>query len=205
MTKLLIATGNAGKVREYRALLSDTGLELTWPGREQLNVVVDEVGDTYEENARLKAEAYAQASGLWALADDSGLEVDALGGAPGIRSARFAGEGAQDQDRYLLLLEHLAGTPPDARGARFRCVIALASPRGDVWLCEGTCEGVIATSPSGVGGFGYDPVFFIPELGRTMGELCPEVKNRISHRAKATQQVARHLGELRACGELADA
>ena len=205
MNRLLIATGNAGKIREYQVLLRDVGVELTWPARENLHVVAEEVGATYAENARLKAEAYAQASGLWALADDSGLEVEALEGAPGVRSARYAGEGALDQDRYQLLLERLAGTPNGSRGARFRCVIALASPRGHVWFREGCCEGMIATSPSGGGGFGYDPVFYIPELGCTMAELPAAEKNCISHRARAAQQIVSLLGELRKSWALADA
>ena len=205
MNKLLIATSNMGKVREYQALLRDLDAELTWPLRENLQMEVEETGDTYAENARLKAEAYAASSGLWTLADDSGLEVDALGGAPGVRSARYAGEAASDRERYRLLLERLAGTPPEKRSARFRCVIALASPAGRVWFREGSCEGVITAVASGEGGFGYDPVFCVPELGCTMAELPQEEKNQISHRARAARGIVSLLGELRRRGFLGDA
>ena len=190
MTKLLIATNNAGKVREYRELFAGLPVELTWPAREGLSLEVAETGATFAENARLKAVAYAQASGLWALADDSGLEVDALDGAPGVYSARYGGPGLSDEGRYRLLLEQLAQVPTPRRSARFRCVIALASPEGEVWTREGTCEGVIAGEPRGEGGFGYDPVFHLPELGRTMAELSPQKKNRLSHRARAAAAMA---------------
>jgi XTP/dITP diphosphohydrolase len=159
--------------------------------------VVTESGDTYEENARLKALAYAKLSGLTTLADDSGLEVDALDGAPGVRSARFAGQAAGDADRVGLLLTRLEGVPGERRTARFKCVIAIASPEGSVEICRGECEGIIALGPSGASGFGYDPVFFIPEAGKTMAELPMEAKNRISHRARASQQARDVLQRLR--------
>ena len=151
---------------------------------------VEEVGETLEENAALKARTYAQHSGLWALADDSGLEVDALGGAPGVRSRRFAGEGASDADLVRELLRRLNGTPWEQRAARFRSVIAIASPQGQLHSCQGACNGVIGLQPRGEGGFGYDPVFYISEMGCTMAELSLEEKNRISHRAVAARAAA---------------
>jgi len=189
MMKLLIATHNPGKVREYEKLLAGLPLELTYPAQEGLDIEVAETGGSFAENARLKAAAYARASGLLTLADDSGLEVDALGGEPGIRSARYAGSGASDEDRYRLLLEKLQGVPWDKRTARFRCVIAVATPAGQVYTAEGTCEGIIAFEPQGEHGFGYDPVFYLPEHGMTMAELPPETKNRISHRARAAHNI----------------
>ncbi|MBM4465139.1 MAG: XTP/dITP diphosphatase [Chloroflexi bacterium] len=189
MMKLLIATHNPGKVKEYQALLAGLPLELTYPAQEGLDIEVTETGESFAENARLKAAAYARASGLLTLADDSGLEVDALGGEPGIHSARYAGNGASDEERYRLLLEKLPGVPWEERTARFRCVIAVATPAGQVHTAEGTCEGIIAFAPQGEHGFGYDPVFYFPEHGMTMAELPPETKNRISHRAKAAHNL----------------
>ncbi len=185
--KLLIATNNPGKVKEYEDLLASLPLVLTDLSQEGLDLEIEETGKSFAENARLKALAYAQASGLLTLADDSGLEVDTLGGEPGVRTARYAGEGASDEDRYRLLLSRLEGVPWEERTARFRCVIALAEPEGEVYLTEGTCEGIIAFKPRGEHGFGYDPVFYLPQYSRTMAELAPEEKNRISHRARAAQ------------------
>lgn len=196
MIKLLVATNNPGKVREYEALLKGLPLTLTYPAQEGIDVEVKETGSTFAENARLKAAAYAGASGLLTLADDSGLEVDALGGEPGTRSARYAGQGASDEDRYRLLLSKLEGVPWERRTARFRCVIAVTTPQREVRTAEGTCEGVIAFEPKGGHGFGYDPVFYMPEHGQTMAELEPEVKNRISHRARAAEGARRILQEL---------
>jgi XTP/dITP diphosphohydrolase len=196
MIKLLVATNNPGKVREYEALLRGLPLTLTYPAQEGIDIEVEERGSTFAENARLKAAAYAKASGLLTLADDSGLEVDALGGEPGTRSARYAGQGASDEDRYRLLLSKLEGVPWERRTARFRCVIAVAEPQGAVRTAEGTCEGVIAFEPRGGHGFGYDPVFYMPEHGQTMAELEPEIKNRISHRAQAAERGRRILQEL---------
>lgn len=196
--KLLVATHNPGKVREYRELLASLPVELTWPGELGLKVEVEENGETFAENAVRKALAYAQASGLWTLADDSGLEVDALGGAPGVRSARYAGPGATDEDRYHLLLRRMEEVPEGRRQARFRCVIALANPQGQVWTAEGTVEGVIIREPRGSGGFGYDPVFYMPEVGCTMAELRADQKNRISHRARAAEAIRPILARLAA-------
>jgi XTP/dITP diphosphohydrolase len=196
MIKLLVATNNPGKVREYQALLRGLPLTLTYPAQEGIDIEVEETGSTFAQNARLKATAYARTSGLLTLADDSGLEVDALAGEPGTRSARYAGQGASDEDRYRLLLSKLEGVPWQQRTARFRCVIAVARPQGEVHTAQGTCEGVIAFEPRGEHGFGYDPVFYVPEHGQTMAELEPEVKNRISHRARAAEGARRILQEL---------
>ena len=195
MTKLLVATNNKGKLREYRQLLGDLPLELTSPQEEGIELEVEETGGSYRENAILKATAYARASGLLTIADDSGLEVDALNGEPGIFSARY-GNLPGDEERYRLLLRRLEGIPWPKRTARFRCVIALAWPGGETRTFEGVCEGVIAFEPVGKHGFGYDPVFYLPELGRTMAQLTPEEKNRISHRARAAAQLKRFLTSL---------
>jgi len=183
--KLLIATRNRGKKREYAGLLQ--GLEVELIGLDDLGVTktIKEDGASYTENALLKARGYAAATGLLTLADDSGLEVDALDGAPGVLTARYAGEGATDEQRYLLLLEQLKDVPHEHRTARFRCVIALAWPDGRVEITEGVYEGLITREPRGEHGFGYDPVFYVLEYGCTMAELPPEIKNRISHRARA--------------------
>lgn len=185
--KLLIATHNQGKKREYARLLCGLGLELTTLNEVGIHTDVVEDGATYSENALLKARTYAALSGMLTLADDSGLEVDALGGAPGVHTARYAGAGADDRQRYSLLLHNLQGVPDAERTARFRCVIALAWPNGRTAVVEGTCEGRIAHEPRGANGFGYDPVFFVPEHDCTMAELPEEVKNRISHRARAAE------------------
>ncbi len=188
--KLLVATHNQGKVREYRALLGDLPLDVTYLDAEGITVDVEETGTTFAENAILKARFYAGFSGLWTWADDSGLVVDALGGAPGVYSARYAGPGASDADRYRKLLAALAAVPWAERTARFCCTVALARPAaagGLVETADGACEGVIAFGPAGDNGFGYDPVFYMPEHGATMAQLDAEVKNRISHRARAAE------------------
>jgi XTP/dITP diphosphohydrolase len=193
--KLLVATHNAGKVSEYRSLLADLPVELTYLDPEGITLEVEETEDTFAGNAVLKATTYARLSGLLTWADDSGLEVDALGGAPGVLSARYAGPGANDADRYRKLLDALTGVPWDRRTARFRCVVALATPEpplgsSDVWTTSGICEGIIAFGPAGENGFGYDPVFYLPGRGLTMAQLPAEEKNRISHRARAAQAAA---------------
>ena len=154
-----------------------------------IDVDVDETGVTYAENATLKAEAYARLSGLPTLADDSGLEVDGLDGEPGVRSARYAGEDATDDDRIAFLLQKLNNIPKEMWTARFRCVIALTRPDAPVELYEGRCEGVITDRPRGASGFGYDPLFYIPDMDRTMAELSFDEKNRVSHRGRASQSV----------------
>ncbi len=196
MRKLLVATHNQGKVREYRELLADLPLEVTYLDPEGITTEVEETGATFEENARLKAVAYAELSGFWTWADDSGLEVDALAGAPGVYSARYAGPHATDSDRYCKLLDALAGVPWDQRTARFRCAVALATPGGEVRTVDGACEGIIAFGPAGGNGFGYDPVFYFPENDQTMAQLPPEVKNQVSHRGRAAQNALALLGDM---------
>jgi len=186
--KLLVATHNRGKIAEYRALLSDLPLAVTWLDEEGITEDVEETGATFVENACLKAEAYARLTGLWTWADDSGLEVDALGGRPGVYSARYGGPGLNDAARYRLLLAEMAAIAPAPRTARFRCVVALAAPGGPIYTAEAAIEGLIIDAPRGEFGFGYDPIFFIPEHQRTMAELEPALKNRISHRARAAAE-----------------
>jgi XTP/dITP diphosphohydrolase len=194
--RLLVATRNEGKLREYRQLLAGSSVLLTYLTEEGITYDVEETGYTFSENAAHKAREYARISGLLTLADDSGLEVDALQGEPGVHSARYAGAGATDQDRYQLLLERLDGVPWEQRSARFRCAVAVAQPGGEIYTSEGVCEGVIAFAPQGEHGFGYDPVFFLPEHGKTMAQLLPEVKNVISHRARAARGMALILEEI---------
>ncbi len=197
MPKLLLATSNPGKIREYRFLLDGLGYQITILTEKGISKAVVESGSNYEQNARLKALTYAKLSQLTALADDSGLEVDALNGKPGIKSARFAGESASDLDKVNLLLARLKDTPWEKRTARFKCVIAIASPRGRVELCYGECHGMIALQAKGENGFGYDPIFFFPEMGKTMAELPFEIKNQVSHRAQASQKARQVLQQLR--------
>jgi XTP/dITP diphosphohydrolase len=197
LTKLLVATNNPGKVREYKELLAGLPVEITFPAEEGLILEVEESGITFTENAGIKALAFAQASGLLTLADDSGLEVDALDGAPGVRSARYAGPGASDIDRYRKLLSALKDLPTEKRTARFRCVIALAWPDGAIHTADGTCEGKIGFTPRGEHGFGYDPIFIVDgHDGQTMAELSPEIKNQSSHRAQAAAAARPILAEL---------
>jgi len=185
MAKLCLGTTNRGKQREYLELLSDWPGEIVLPQQLGLALEIAETGETFAEIAAQKALAYARAAGMPALADDSGLEVDALGGAPGIHTARYAGPDASDEDRYRKLLAELGDTPPEGRTARFRCAVAIADPDGGIAAAEGTCEGRIAFEPCGEHGFGYDPVFLLPGWQKTMAELPSEVKNQISHRARA--------------------
>ncbi|MFC1870094.1 XTP/dITP diphosphatase [Chloroflexota bacterium] len=198
MLKLLLATNNQGKVREYRSLLNGFSYELVTMAEQGITTVVDEVGESLEENARLKATFLAAESRLLALADDSGLEVDALGGEPGLLSARYAGVGASDKDRVDYLLSRLEGIPREKRTARFRCVIAVAAPDGEVEVCSGECQGVITFESKGEQGFGYDPIFYLPELGKTMAELSSETKNRVSHRGQAAGKARLVLERLKA-------
>jgi XTP/dITP diphosphohydrolase len=196
--KLLIATRNPGKAREYRELLTGLPLEVTYLDQEGITLEVEEDGASFAENAEQKARCYAEASGLWTWADDSGLEVDALHGAPGIHSARYAGHGASDADRRRKLLNALAGVPWERRTARFRCVVAIARPEAgcEVWTAEGACEGVVAFGPAGDNGFGYDPIFYLPDHGATLAQLTSEKKNRISHRGRAVVAAQRLLEEM---------
>ena len=196
VNKLLLATNNDAKVREYRRLLQALPLELVTLAEQGITTVVGEVGESLEENARLKAVALAAEGHLVALADDSGLEVDVLGGEPGRLSARYAGEGASDKDRIDYLLARLKGVPWGKRTAQFRCVIAIATPDGRVEFCSGECQGIITLEPRGEEGFGYDPIFYLPELDKTMAELSLETKNRVSHRGQAAREVSPVLARL---------
>jgi XTP/dITP diphosphohydrolase len=178
-------------------LLQRSPFELTTLDAEGIQEDIQESGKTFQDNACLKAIGYAVDDRFLVIADDSGLEVDALGGAPGPLSARFGGKGASDKDRVKLLLSRLHGVPREERSARFRCVIAIAFQRKVVGLCEGICEGIISLEAEGEQGFGYDPVFYLPELHKTMAELSLEEKNRLSHRAKAAEKAVQSLERLR--------
>ncbi len=196
MAKLLLGTNNQGKVREYKLLLRNLSFELVTPAEQGITTTVSEVGESLEENARLKSVVLAAQSQLLTLADDSGLEVDALGGEPGRLSARYAGEGASDRDRIDYLLARLKGVPWLERSARFRCVIAVAMPSGVVELCCGECYGFITFEPRGEEGFGYDSIFYLPELDKTMAELPLEIKNQVSHRGQAARKAYQMLDRL---------
>ncbi|MDO8683209.1 MAG: XTP/dITP diphosphatase [Armatimonadota bacterium] len=187
MKTLVIATTNPGKVKEISRLLAGLSLNILSLADFPAIPQVEETGSTFTENAIIKARHAAKYTGEMSLADDSGLEVDALDGKPGIQSSRFAGPGATDAQRNKLLLSLLKDTPDEKRTARFHCVVAIASPSGETQIFDGVCEGLITREPRGAHGFGYDPVFFVPEYGKTMAELPPEVKNEISHRAKAVK------------------
>jgi len=187
--KLLIATNNRGKQEEYRALLASLPVDLVFPQETALELEVQESGATYAQNAAIKAEAWAKATGLLTLADDSGLEVEVLGGAPGLYSARYAPlPNATDADRRHYLLSQLRDKPRPWK-ARFVCTIAVATPEGVLHFAEGVCPGEIIPEERGVNGFGYDPIFYLPDLGLTMAELLPDEKNRLSHRGRATRAV----------------
>jgi len=196
MSRLLLATGNKHKLCELKSLLKGLPYDMVSPADIGINIEIDEVGRSLEENARLKAITMAAESHLLTLADDSGLEVDALNGAPGVLSARYAGENASDADRVKYLLAQLKDVPREERRARFRCVIAIATPENQVYICSGECHGYITFEPRGEQGFGYDPVFYLPELGRTMAELLPEIKNRVSHRGQAARKAFSFLLKL---------
>jgi XTP/dITP diphosphohydrolase len=184
--ELVLATRNSGKLAEVRELLADLPIALRSLADFPQSTEVSETGSTFAENGAIKASAYALQIGSWTLSDDSGLEVDALGGAPGILSARYAGEGASDADRIELLLKELARTGDEERRARFVCAVALADPPGNIInLSTGICEGRIAHAPRGANGFGYDPVFIPDGYEQTFGELTSEIKRLISHRARA--------------------
>jgi XTP/dITP diphosphohydrolase len=194
MRQLVLATRNRHKAQELASLLSDLGIFIrTIDAFPQVPDVIED-GTTCEANAIKKAKAVSRATGLLAVADDTGLEVDALGGRPGVYAARYAGEHVTYEDNWRKLLRELSGVPHDRRTARFITVAAIASPSGEVQVAEGQLQGVITEEPAGAQGFGYDPVFFVPELGKTLAELSPDEKNRISHRAKAFAQVREILG-----------
>jgi XTP/dITP diphosphohydrolase len=185
MVRLLLASSNPGKLAEMQALLHGMDLELVSLDQAGIRDIVAETGETYAENAALKARFYARQSGLLALADDSGLEVDALGGLPGIHSARFSDKpGASDADRRAVLLKRLEGKQPPWM-AHFHCTVAIATPQGELYLAHGDCPGEVIPQERGTNGFGYDPIFWMPELQCTMAELSDDEKNRVSHRARA--------------------
>jgi XTP/dITP diphosphohydrolase len=196
MHKLLIATHNQGKLREYRRLLAD--LDLTIVSLDHVGIThdVEETGATFAENAILKARGYAALSYLWTWADDSGLEIDALGGRPGVYSARYGGPDLSDPERHAIVLAQLRPFPPSTWTARFRCVVALVTPDGRVTTVEDAVEGIITDHPRGEHGFGYDPIFYMPQFGATMAELDPDFKNRISHRGKASHRAKQRLAAL---------
>lgn len=193
MRTLLLATTNEHKVEEFRTIFRDLPFTLLSLRDIQNEMDVEETGTTFAENAILKAQAYARATDMLALADDSGIEIDALGGAPGVYSARFAGRDTSYTERFRLIFERLQNVAPSERTARFRCAIALAEPSGYMRVVEGTIEGVIAESARGENGFGYDPIFLVPEFGKTTAEMTPKEKNRISHRGRAAEAARRLL------------
>ena len=194
LTALVIATRNPGKFRELSDLMAGAPFELVSLADVGVGADVEETGETFEANAALKASTYARLSGLPTLADDSGLEVDALGGEPGVLSSRYAGDDANDTDRVAFLLGKLQNKGAGPWRARFRCVISIAWTPDDVKFHAGACEGMIIEEPRGSNGFGYDPVFLVPELGRTMAELSSAEKNRMSHRSRAARKA---VGALR--------
>ena len=196
LPKLLLATNNQAKVHEYRHLLQNLPCKMVTLAEEGISTVVAETGQSLEDNAKLKAMVLANESQLLTMSDDSGLEVDALGGEPGPLSARYAGEDVSDEERLGYLLAKLKDVTWGKRTACFRCVIALATPDGEVEFCHGECHGFITFEPRGAGGFGYDPVFYLPELGKTMAELPLESKNKISHRGQAARKVYQTLEKL---------
>ena len=193
MRTLLLATTNEHKLKEFRTILRELPFTLLSLRDVQLDMDVDETGTTFVENALLKAHAYARAANMLSLADDSGLEIDALGGAPGVYSARFAGRDMPYTERFRLILARLQDVSVSQRTARFRCAIALAEPTGYTRVVEGAIEGIIAESPRGENGFGYDPIFLVPEYGKTTAEMAPEEKHRISHRGRAAEAACRLL------------
>jgi len=193
---LVIATRNRKKFEEMVAILRGLKARLKSPDDFSGVPAVPETGETFEENARTKALLYARATGRWALADDSGLEVDALRGLPGVRSSRWGGEEGNDRLNNETLMKALAGRPKETWTARYRCVMALATPEKVLATTEGVCEGRITDRPAGANGFGYDPYFWLPERGCTMAELAPDVKNRLSHRFRALEAMRKHLGKI---------
>jgi XTP/dITP diphosphohydrolase len=198
--RLIVATRNPGKIRELDRLLKGLPVEIVSAEAAGLPDV-EETGTTFEENARLKAQSALRHTGETSLGEDSGIEVDALDGEPGVYSARFAGPDATDDDRNAELMRRLDGVPDTQRTCRYRSVVVVAFPDGREAVCEGSCEGRIGDEPRGANGFGYDPIFYLPERGLTMAELSPEEKNRISHRGRALAQLRQTLVEIGLFGE----
>jgi XTP/dITP diphosphohydrolase len=194
--RILLATTNPHKIVELRALLAGAPFTIGDPNDLGLDLDVEETGTTFAANATLKALAWAHAAGMVSLADDSGLEVDAMGGAPGVYSARWPAPGMPYPERFKVLVAALDGLPPERRSARYRCVIVVADPQRVLVTAEGTVEGRIALAPRGTGGFGYDPIFELPESGRTFGETPPAEKHQISHRARAVTAAVAALERL---------
>lgn len=196
--KIILATQNKGKIKEFTAMLAKNSLDV------QVISLLDipdapeivEDGSTFEENAYIKAKAVCLQTNLITLADDSGLEVDFLGGAPGIHSARFAGEPRDDQKNNEKLLSLMQGVPYEKRTARFRCAICIVTPAGDCFKTHGTCEGIIINEPKGENGFGFDPIFYLPQYEKTLAQLEPEIKNEVSHRAEAFRKAAKILADI---------
>jgi len=189
--KFVLATHNPGKLKEMSAILGALGVEVVSPSDLGLTVDVEETGETFAENAMLKAKAVCGLAGLPAIADDSGLCVDALNGGPGVYSARYGGEGLDDRGRYMLLLNSMRGAP--SRSAHFETAVACAFPNGETLTAAGRCDGAIAFAPMGTGGFGYDPVFLVPEQAKTFGQMTEEEKAALSHRGKALRAFAAGL------------
>jgi XTP/dITP diphosphohydrolase len=195
MKRFVVASKNKGKLKEISEILSDFPFEVVSMETVGIDKDIEEYGSTFEENALIKAREVSEITGEIVMADDSGLEVDYLGGAPGIYSARFAGENATEEDKNNKLLKLLEGVPFEERTARFVCVIAVVFPGGESFTVRGTCEGHIASKPEGKNGFGYDPLFFVPAYGVTTAQLDPEEKHRISHRGKALRMMVEKLKE----------
>ena len=193
MNKIIFATGNAGKMREIKAILADLGMEILSMKEAGVTADIEENGDTYEENALIKARAVATLTGEIVLADDSGLEIDYLNGEPGVYSARYLGEDTPYRVKNANLIERLEGVPDEKRTARFVCAIAAVFPDGRELTTRATIEGRIGYEEKGEGGFGYDPIFYVPEFGRTTAELTAEEKNQVSHRGKALQLMKEEL------------
>jgi len=194
--KFVVASTNLGKIKEIKKVLQDTSFEVISMAEAGVDDEIEETGVTFEENALIKAEAIATKVDAIVMADDSGLEVDALNGAPGVYSARYAGEGATDNDRIVKLLRELSDVPEEKRQARFVSSIAVVLPGGENFIVRGTCEGLIAKDPSGDNGFGYDPIFYLSEYNATMAEISLEEKNKISHRGRALVKMVEKLREI---------
>lgn len=197
MREFIVATRNKGKYNEIAEILADFPFKVLSMEEEGIFEDIEETGKTFEENAVIKAREIFMRTGKMVMADDSGLEVDYLNGAPGIYSARFAGEGATDEDKNRKLLSLLEGVPFEKRSARFVCAVAVFFPDGDYFTVRGTCDGYIGSEPKGKNGFGYDPLFYFPEYGMTTAEMKPEEKHKISHRGRALKLMVEELQKRR--------